>query len=137
MAYFRLAFTAVFVFISFGLQAQTVSLIGASEEFILENVRGYAISEHRAIEHEEFDVLVFEDKDREVSFFFTFYKGAKICSFIKNRAPLPSLGKEIDYVQTNFRKIQENIWEKPDKRAQVQISESDGMVVILAREIRE
>ncbi len=137
MDYFKQALAVIFVLISCTLQAQTVSLIGTSEEFILENVTGYGLAEHRPIEHEEFDVLVFEDKDRELSFFFTFYKGAKICSFIRNRAPMASLEQEIKFIQGTFKKIQEDIWEKPDKSAQVKISEFDGIGVIVAREIRE
>ncbi len=139
MSCYRLVFIALISLISFRAQAQTqtTSLIGTSEEFILENVKGYASVEERGLEHEEFNVLVFEDKDRELSFFFTFYRGAKICSFIKNKAPIASLKQEIDLIQSNFKKVKDNVWEKPDKSVQVQINEEEGIGVIIVKEIRQ
>ncbi len=136
MTPFRLVFVAVLFLVSFDSKAQTVSLIGTSEEFILENVKGYASFQARGIEHEEFDVLVFEDKDRELSFYFTFYRGEKICNFIKNTAPLPALKTEIDFIRANFKNIKDNIWENAAKTIQVQIDEAVGRGIVLAKEIR-
>ena len=136
MTSFRLVFIAILFLISFTSKAQTVSLIGTSEEFILENVKGYASFQARGIEHEEFDVLVFEDKDRELSFYFTFYRGEKICSYIKNRAPISALKEEIDFIKTNFKNIKDNIWENASKAVQVQVTEFDGQGTVLAKAIR-
>jgi hypothetical protein len=136
MRYFKLAFAAIFALLSGQLQAQTVSLIGTSEENILETITDHGPAQYRALEHEEFDILVFEEKERELSFYFTFYKGGKICSFIRSRAPLISLQQEINFIQENFRKIGDDLWEKPDKSLQVKITVSDGIGLLVAREIR-
>lgn len=136
MGYFKLAIAAILVLISCQLQAQTVSLIGTSEEYILQTVTDHGPAQYRALEHEEFDILVFEESDRELSFFFTFYKGSKVCSFIRSRAPIASLEQEINFIKKNFIKIGDGVWEKQDKSSQVTITVSDGIGLIVAREIR-
>lgn len=122
--------------ISFLSHAQTTQLIGASEEFILENVKGYSSVEERGIEHEEFNVLVFEDGGRELSFYFTFYRGGKICSYIKNTAPLSALKEEISYIKKNYTNTRDNIWVNAAKTVQVAINTSAGQASIVAKEIR-
>lgn len=123
---------------SFRAASQTTALIGASQEFILENVRGYPLVEERGLEHEEFDVLVFEDKEknRELSFFFTFYRGEKVCNFIKNKAPLADLTEELDFIKTRFHNSKGNIWENQSKTIEVQLTESGGYATIIAKAIR-
>lgn len=133
----RTALIIFFCLFSFLSSAQTTQLIGASEEYILENVTGYASVEERGIEHEEFNVLVFEDKGRELSFYFTFYRGGKICSYIKNTAPLPALKDEINFIKANFVNTRDNIWENADKTVQVHINTSEGQGAIVVKELRK
>lgn len=137
MTCLRTALSIFLCLFSFLSNAQTTQLIGASEEYILENVKGYASVEERGIEHEEFNVLVFEDKERELSFYFTFYRGGKVCSYIKNTAPLPALKDEINFIKTNFINTRDNIWENADKTVQVHINTSEGQGAIVVKELRK
>ena len=126
----------LFCSLPFLANAQTTQLIGASEEYILENVKGYSTVEERGIEHEEFNVLVFEDGARELSVYFTFYKGGKICSYIKNSAPIAALADEIKFIKANFTNTRDNIWQNASKTLQVQINTSEGQGSIVVRELR-
>lgn len=136
MTHFRPAFIFILILSSFVCQAQTVQLIGTSEENILENVKGYPSVNERALEHEEFNVLVFEDQDRELSFYFTFYRGDKVCNYIKNKAPLSVLKEEIKLIKANLKNIRDNIWENSEKTAQVEIRESNGIGFLIIKQLR-
>lgn len=136
MTFLRTFLVSLLCFAAFFADAQTTQLIGASEEYILENVKGYSIIEKRGIEHEEFNVLVFEDGPRELSFYFTFYKGGKICNYIKNTAPLPVLEDEIKFIKAHYINIRDNIWQNASKTLQVQIGSSEGQGSIVVRELR-
>ncbi len=136
MTCLRTAIIILFCFVSSLSRAQTTQLIGASEEFILENVKGYTTVEERGIEHEEFNVLVFEDGRRELSFYFTFYRGGKVCSYIKNTAPLPALKDEINFIKSNFSNTRDNVWENASKTVQVQINTFEGQGSIVVKELR-
>ena len=136
MSSFKQIFIVLLVFSSFRAAAQIPSLIGTTEEFILENVKGYASVQQRGIEHEEFEVLVFEDKERELSFHFTFYRGEKVCNYIKSEAPLSTLKKELDFIHNNFNKVSDKIWENKTRTVQVQINEVGGQVVMVVKGIR-
>ncbi len=136
MTYFRPALIFFLFLSSIASQAQTVKLIGTSEEFILENVKGYTSVEERALEHEEFNVLVFEDQDRELSFYFTFYRGAKVCNYIGYKAPLSVLNEEIKLIKANLKNIRDNIWENSEKTAQVEIREANGIGFLIIKQLR-
>ncbi|WP_411273282.1 hypothetical protein [Daejeonella sp.] len=136
MNFLRTTGIILFCLIPFLSHAQTTQLIGASEEFILENVKGYASVEERGIEHEEFNVLVFEDGGRVLSFYFTFYRGGKICSYIKNTAPLHALEEEIRFIKANFTNTRDNIWVNAGKMVQVQINTTESHGSIVAKELR-
>lgn len=126
----------LFCLLSFLTNAQTTKLIGASEGFILDNVEGYSTVVERGMEHEEFNVLVFEDKGRELSFYFKFYQGVKICNYIKNTAPLTALMDEIKFIKENFENIRNNIWENTAKTIQVEITSLSGQGSIVVKELR-
>lgn len=132
----KLIIIAVMLLVSSASRAQNIPLIGQSEEFILENVKGYASVEERAFEHEEFDVLVFEDQGRELSFYFTFYRGEKVCNFIKNRGPASSMKEEVDLVKSTYTRIKDNVWENAEKTIQVQLSEIDGEMGMVIKGVR-
>lgn len=53
MTYLRNAFLILLCFFALASNAQTVQLIGTSEQFILEIVKGYDSVEERGLEHEE------------------------------------------------------------------------------------
>lgn len=125
--------STVFIFTTFLAFGQTEKLIGTTDDFIIENISGYATVEERGIEHEEFNVLVFEDQERELSFYFTFYKGAKVCNYIKLSAPLPAIKSEIDYIKSNFTNTSANIWVNASKTVQIQINEKEGRGLILTK----
>jgi hypothetical protein len=99
-------------------------------------VTGYNTVEERGLEHEEFNILVFEDKERELAFYFTFYRGDKICNYIKCTAPLSALKEEIHYIKSNFKNIKDNVWESSSRRTQAVISETNGLGVITLKELR-
>jgi len=132
----RPSFIFILFVISFASQAQTEKFIGKSEEFILENVKGYSSVEARMIEHEEFNVLVFEADKRELSFYFTFYRGAKVCNFIKNRGPFSVLREEIENIKANFHKTGNNDWENSAKTVNVKFDDSGGQNVLVFSQIR-
>lgn len=136
MVFIRTAFIIVLLINCYDLKAQTVNLIGASEEFILQNVKGYSSVESRGIEHEEFDVLVFEDKRRQLSFHFTFYKGGKVCSYIRNEGTAIFLKDEIDYIKANFKHIGAGVWENTARTVQVDIMNRPDQLVIMTKALR-
>ena len=136
MISFRTAFSILLCLFSLATNAQTVQLIGASEEFIPENVKGYNSVKEKGLEHEEFNVLVFEDKSRELAFYFTFYRGNKICNYIKSTAPLSALKEEIQHIKSYFKNIRDNVWENSSGKTQAVISESNGLGVIMLKELR-
>jgi len=136
MTYLRATCLAILFLSSITSQAQTIELIGTSEDFILENVKGYPSVKERSLEHEEFNVLVFEDQGRELSFYFTFYRGGKVCSYIKSIAPVSAMKTEVDFIKANFTNIKDNVWENAAKTVQVQISESERQVIMWVKEIR-
>lgn len=136
MTYFRPILILVLILSSFVSLAQSVHLIGASDEFILENVKGYDSVEEKSLEHEEFNILVFEGKGQELSFYFTFYRGAKICSYIKNIGPSSILKDEIAYIQSNFKRIGDNIWQNSEKTIQAEVSKRSGLDLIMIKSLR-
>lgn len=136
MALFRSVLVLLFFLGPFASEGQTVTLIGTSEEFILDNVKGYPSVQVRGMEHEEFDVLVFEDKDRELSFHFSFYKGEKVCSFIRCGAPLAALKDEIAFIKANLLQVRENIWENSGKTVQAVITAKDDIGIILIKAMK-
>lgn len=136
MNYIRPVFTIFLFLASFAARSQTLQLIGTSEQYILENVKGYDAVEEQAIEHEEFNVLVFEDKDRELSFYFTFFRGDKVCNYIKKKAPVSALKEEIAHIKSTLKSINEKTWENAEKTVQVEISETDGNGLLLIKWLR-
>ena len=136
MTSFRAALLILLCLVSFASNAQIIQLIGTSEEFILENVKGYNSVEEKGLEYEEFNVLVFEDKNRELAFYFTFYRGDKICNYIKSTAPLSALKEEIQHIKSNFKNIRDNVWENSSGKTQAVIRASNGLGVIMLKELR-
>lgn len=132
----RTVFSILLFLFSLAVNAQSIQLIGASEEFILENVKGYNSVEEKGLEHEEFDILVFEDRDRELAFYFTFYRGGKVCNYIKSTAPLSASREDILYIKSNFKNIRDNVWENSSGKTRAVISENNGLAVITMRELR-
>src|SRR6476620_9336240 len=130
MAGIRYLFVFGLLLVTLSVSGQTAAFIGTSEEFILENVKDYESVQQRSIEHEEFDVLVFGDKNRELSFYFTFYKGAKVCAYIKHDAPLPALKEEIDSIKSSMIQVKDNIWQSADKSVQAEIAGSQDRALI-------
>jgi hypothetical protein len=133
---FRLTLLFIFFFFSSPSNAQNVALIGSSEEFILQSVKGYSSVESRGIEHEEFDVLVFSDKGRELSFYFTFFRGDKVCSYVKIDASPLMLKDEFAYIKTHFTNVRDNIWENASKTVHLDIIQGADRSVILAKALR-
>ncbi|MES3017801.1 MAG: hypothetical protein V4721_08485 [Bacteroidota bacterium] len=136
MKHFRIISILIFVFVSVAAQAQTVQLIGTSEEFILENVKGYPSVEERSLEHEEFNILVFENKDDELSFYFTFFRGGKVCSYIKKSGSPLALKEDIDYIKSHFKNTSDNFWENPEKTIRAEIVKRDGLEILLMKAVR-
>jgi len=118
-----------------GVLAQTplISWIDKSEYFIIEHVKGYDFMEERGLEHQQFDILVFGDKDRELSFFFTFYQGEKICNRIISRAPAAAFKNDLAEIGVTFTKISNNTWENVDKTIMVTADQVDEMMTIVVR----
>ncbi|MEJ7692748.1 hypothetical protein [Daejeonella sp.] len=136
MSYFRPVLILILILGSFISRAQTVQLIGTSDDFILENVKGYDSVEERSLEHEEFNILVFEGKDKELSFYFTFFRGEKVCSYIKNTGKPSALNEEILFVKSHFKNTKDNIWESSGKSIQAEITEKNGFALLLVKALR-
>lgn len=122
----RLAVISALVFISFSSEAQNLSLIGKPEEFIIDQVSGYKNMEERALEHEEYPMLVFTDTDKELDFYFSFYRNEKICDMIRVSAPEEALREDLDSIKSDFTNVKDKIWENQAHTVRVQFSEEVG-----------
>lgn len=122
----RLTVISVFVLLSLSSQAQNLSLIGTPEEFIIDQVSGYRHMEERALEHEEYPMLVFTDTDKELDFYFSFYRNEKICDMIRVIAPEEVLKEDLDSIRSGFTNVKDKIWENQARTVRVQLSEEAG-----------
>jgi hypothetical protein len=136
MRFYKLTFIFLLYLIPFSSQAQNVSLLGKTDEFIMESVTGYASVHERALEHEQYPILAFEDKDRELSFYFTFYQGQKVCDLIRSVNPVSNEPADVKLVKTTYNKGEGNIWENPEKTVQARITVTDNEVILTLRNLR-
>lgn len=138
MNFIKTIVCAVLVFVSSSLCAQVplTSLIDKTEEFITEQVEGYETVRDQPLEHEQFDVLIFEDKQRELSFFFTFYRGDKLCNMIRSVGPTAGFKNELNTITKTFSKVDNNRWENADKTIQVRIEEVDGLTTMVVKGVK-
>ena len=136
MNLFKITLLFLFVLITYSSKAQNVSLLGKTDEFIMESVTGYASVQERALEHEQYNILVFEDKDRELSFYFTFYQGQKICDLIRSISPVDKESEDVKLVKNTYIKKEGNVWENPEKTVQARITVTGEEIVLTLRNLR-
>lgn len=137
MNFLRLVFVfALFIF-SYSANAQNISLLGKTDEFIMESVTGYSKVYERALEHEQFNILVFEDGERELSFYFTFYQGGKVCEYIRSYTPLSKESEDVKIVRSTFTNIKDNVWQNANKTVEARITGSPTESILVLKNVRQ
>ncbi len=125
---FRLLLFALFLTISFTAQAQLATFPGKPEAYIYESLSDCELLEEQSLEHQEFDILVCSARDHEISVFYRFYKGDKVCSTVRAIGRKSAFTRELDYIFANFRKKENGSYEDPNGLVTVSISEKDGEI---------
>jgi hypothetical protein len=121
--------TTLLLTFSLTTRAQYIDLVGKSEEQIRETVTGFETAEDRSLEHEQFDVLVYESKDKVLSFHFQFFQGYKKCYMMKSDEPLERMPELVSYANKHYTSTGHNKWVTPDKKTQLQLLDTGGRVV--------
>ena len=137
MKFLRSALLFSLFILSFAAKAQNISLLGKTDEYIMESVTGYAKVYERALEHEQFNILVFEDGERELSFYFTFYQGGKVCEYIRSYTPISKESEDVKIVRSTFTNIKDNVWQNADKTVEARITGSPTESILVLKNVRQ
>ncbi len=116
-----LSIIPLLLFISCISKAQNLSLIGKPEQFAVEQLSNYKDIEERAIEHEEYPMLIFRDADKELEMYFSFYRNEKICDMVRVNATAADLKEDLDVIKSDFTSVQDKTWENSTHTIRVKV----------------